>query len=289
MPFTTSAGRSARLRPRRAPHAVENVLFAAQHPKGDGHLSDWKQARNREIFDRLTATPAKLTVRHIYELEQNGIPHVDGVEYVQGQLDDFAGQLAQIDAADVVISDRSTFSSLAISRGVTTVMFDSTVISKDLDRTHTTDNIELYREYMRYPFEAEDGVDLWELMNTAARDSELVSEWRDRFIGGPFDIDALLAAMRGDGAHLAPSVRAPRLHQAALATVERGDPQRGAQLLADAIVTSVDLELLNDLAVVWWRLGRADDARALLRACMALDPTYDEASRNLATITPAAA
>jgi hypothetical protein len=276
------------LRPRRAPHPVRNVLFAAQHPKGDGHLSDWKAARNRDIFDRLRATPAKLTVRHLYDLELNAIPRVDGVEYVQGRLDDFDGMLAQIDAADVVISDRSTFSSLAIARGVTTVMFDSTIVAKDLDRSHQTDHIELYREYMRFPFEAEDGVDIWELMNAAAQDSDLVGEWRSRFIGGPFDVDALLAGLLGDGAHLSAAARSARLHRAALARLEHGNQAAAAELLGEAIVGSVDLELLNDLAVVWWNQGRAEDARALLRACVALDPGYGSAADNLSAIAPAA-
>jgi hypothetical protein len=277
------------LRPRRRPERIEHVLFAAQHPKGDGHLSDWKLARNRDIFDRLLATPVRLTVRHIHSLEANGIPRVPEVEYVVGQFDDLAGQLAQIDAADVVVSDRSTFSSLAIARGVTTIMFDSTVIAKDLDRNHTTDHIHRYREYIRYPFEAEDGVDIWELMNAAARDEDRVGEWRGRFIGGPFDVNALLAALTGDGAHLAPASRVPRLHAAALASVARGDTASAAKLLGDAIAGCLDLELLNDLAVVWWKQGRREDARTLLAACLALDPGYAEALENLQAITPAAA
>src|SRR5260221_6295800 len=51
------------LRPRRATGRVENVLFASQHPKGNGHLSDWKLARNQDIFRRLLATPARASRR----------------------------------------------------------------------------------------------------------------------------------------------------------------------------------------------------------------------------------
>jgi len=275
------------LRPRRAPHIVQNVLFAPLHPNGDGHLSEWLVARNRDIFDRLLATPAKLTVRHIDELELNGIPRVDGVEYVQARLGDFAGQLAQIDATDVVVSDRSTFSSIAVARGATTVMFDASVIAEDLARYYRVDHVELYREYARFPFEAEDGVDIWELMNDAAIDSELVGDWRARFIGGPFDVDAMLDILVGDGAHLAPGVRSARLHRTALTWVERSDYVGAARLLTEAIRGSVDLELLNDLAVVWWNQGREEDARALLRTCVALDPGDASAAGNLAAIAPA--
>lgn len=273
------------LRPRRAPHAVENVLFAPLHPNGAGELSEWLVERNRDIFERLLATPARLTVRHIDELERNGIPRVEGVEYVQANLEDFAGQFAQIDAADVVVSDRSTFSSIAVARGATTVMFDASVIAEDLSCYYKVDHAELYREYARFPFEAASGVDIWELMNAAAQDSELVGEWRARFIGGPFDGDALLAVLLGDGAHLTPAVRVPRLHAAALASVERGDQHHAARLLSEAIVMSVDLELVNDLAVTWWNMGRAEDARSLLRACLAIEPAYEEASSNLTAMT----
>ncbi|HEY4348154.1 MAG TPA: hypothetical protein VGM80_11240 [Gaiellaceae bacterium] len=273
-------------KPRRATGQVETVLFAAQHPKGDGHLSDWKLARNRDIFDRLLDTPARLTVRYIHDLEANGIPRVDGVEYVQGRFEDLDEQLAAIDAADVVVSDRATFSNVAIARGTTTVMFDSTVIAKDLDRDHTASHLDDYREYIRFPFEAEDGVDIWELMKAAAADEDLVGEWRARFVGGPLDVHALLAALRG---FEAPRRRSARLHAAALAAMERGQTDTAATLLGAAITQSLDLELLNDLAVVWWNEGRYDDARMLLRTCLALDPGYRSASDNLSAITKAAA
>lgn len=275
------------LRPRRRSGRVGNVVFAAQHPKGDGHLSDWKVARNRDIFDRLRATPAHLVVRYIGTLEQNGLPLVDGVEYIQASLDDTAGQIAQIDAADVVVSDRATFSCLAIARGVTTVMFDSTVIARDLDRSHLTDNIDLYREHIRFPFDAEDGVDIWELMNAAAQDVDLVGEWRSRFIGGAFDVDALLEVLHGDGVHLLPQRRAKRLRGAALASVGRGDEVTAERLLAEAVAGCVDLELLNDLAVVRWNLGRHDEAEALLRGCLALDANHLSATENLSELTTA--
>lgn len=275
------------LAPRRATGKVEHVVFAAQHPKGDGHLSDWKRERNRDIFDRLRATPARLTVRHIGPLEANAIPYVEGVEYVQARLDDFNDQIAQIDTADVVVSDRATFSCLAIARGTTTVMFDSTVMARDLDRSQRTTNFDLYRDYVRFPFDAEDGVDIWELMQAAARDEELVGDWRARFIGGPFDVDALIAALVGDGAHLRPAQRAKRLHQAGITQFSAGDPAAAEALLRAAVAGSVDVELLNDLAVVWWSLGLRSDAESLLRACLALDPAHASAAENLSAMRTA--
>lgn len=277
------------LRPRKANGRVENVVFAAQHPKGNGHLSDWKLARNQDIVARLRATPARVTVRYIGTLEQNGLPDDPEITYVQARLDDFADQIAQIDAADVVIGDRATFSCLAIARGTTTVMFDSTIMAKDLDRDHRTNNIDLYREYVRFPFEAEDDVDIWELMHAAATDTDLVGDFREKFIGGQFDVAALLEALHGDGAHLQPRARAKRLHGAGIARVNAGDLPGGDLLLTSAITESLDPELLSDLAVTRWNLGMRGEAETLLRACLAIDPTNRSAVENLAAITTARA
>ncbi len=276
-------------RPRRATGRVEKVVFAANHPKGDGHLSDWKMARNQDIFARLRATPVQLTVRFIGTLEQNGLPQVDGVEYTQARFEDHDDQLAQIDGADVVVSDRSTFSNLAIARGVTVVMFDSAIVAKDLDREHRTDNIHLYHDYIRFPFDAEDGVDIWELMHEAARDEDLVGDFRERFVGRPFDVDALMEALHGDGGHLLPHRRARRLHAAAVKRVEHGDLAGADRLLSEAVAGCIDLELLNDLAVVRWNRGGHGDAEALLRACLALDAGNRSAADNLSAITTASA
>lgn len=273
------------LKPRRATGKVENVLFAAQHPKGDGHLSDWKLGRNQDIFRRLRACPVNLTVRYIGTLEQNGLPEDPNVNWVQAKLDDFPGQLAQIDAVDVVVSDRATFSCVAISRGTTVVMFDSTIMAKDLDRDHRTDHLHLYEDYVRYPFDAGfEGTDMWELLNDAARDEDLVGDFRERFIGGPFDVDVLMDTLHGDGAHLRPQAVAKRLHAAALRRVEAGDLGGADRLLTEAVAGCVDQEQLNDLAVIWWSEGRRGDAESLLHAALALDPSNAAAIENLAAI-----
>lgn len=275
------------LKPRRTTKTVEKVVFAAQHPKGDGHLSDWKLERNQDIFRRLRACPVQLTVRYIGTLEQNGLPDDPAVEYVQVKLDDFASQLAQIDGADVVVSDRATFSCVALSRGTTVVMFDSAIMAKDLDRSHRTNNLHLYEDYVRYPFDAGvDGSDIWELMNDAARDTDLQGDFRERFIGGPFDVDVLMEALHGDGAHLQPQRVAKRLHAAGVARANAGHLGDADLLLTEAVTGCLDTELLNDLAVVWWNEGRRGDAESLLRTVIALDPANVAALENLAAIRP---
>jgi len=50
---------------------------------------------------------------------------------------------------------------------------------------------------------------------------------------------------------------------------------------------SVDLEQLNDLGVLAYRLERPDEAEALLRAALAIDPEREDAAENLAALADA--
>jgi len=275
------------LHPRRR-SGTRKILFAPVHPNGNGELATAERENNREIFARLARTPAQLVVRHIGPLEANGLPRVDDVEYRPGDIADFDGMIAEIDAADVVVGDRGTFSSIAVARGATTVIWDSDVIESDEDDARRADHVDLYRDYIRYPFDAADG-DLWDVIRAAAADEDLVGEWRERFVGGPLDGDRLLEILHGDGAHLDPVHRAERLHRIALERVGADDHVTADRLLSEAVRRTADLPLLNDLAVVRFRQGRREEAEALLCACLVLDPGYAEARANLAAITQRAA
>jgi hypothetical protein len=74
---------------------------------------------------------------------------------------------------------------------------------------------------------------------------------------------------------------ASQLHAHALGLFESGDLPGAAAALTEAVTQSLDLELLNDLAVVQAALGRTDEAEILLRACLAVDPTRSDAAENL--------
>jgi hypothetical protein len=99
---------------------VRRVLYAPTHPNGDGSMPQERRDLNREVFEQLAAGPWQLTVRHIGTLEQNGLPEIDGVEYVNGKL---LAQTTQIDATDVVVAGSGTFPTLAMARGVGAVMY----------------------------------------------------------------------------------------------------------------------------------------------------------------------
>lgn len=265
---------------------VERVLFGPAHPP-------WATDRNTEIFARLREIPAQLAVRHIGSLEENRLPApVEGVEYLAGTMHEFDTMLAQIDAADVVVSDQGTFSSLAVARGVPTVIWDSDfALNNEGDREAL--NAARYRSFMRYPFDAEDG-DLWDVIQAAAADVERAADWRARFIGDPLDPRALLRALL-NGPYRATSDGRPAeegdtalLHAGALAHVQVGRFDAADALATRAVAGALDLELLNDLAVIRANRGLHADAEALLRACLALDPERIDARENLAALRDAA-
>ena len=177
---------------RRAYCAPERVLFAPTHPPW-AHVST-----NAQLFAQLLRVPAiQLTVRHLGSIAENELWPEPGVRFVQGDAPGAPGMVEQIDAADAVVADFSTFANLAVARGVTTVMADSTVVLNN-ERDREPDHIDLYREYLRFPWETTDpDDDLAGILQDAARDTERVGQWRERFIGAPLDPNALVSALRG--------------------------------------------------------------------------------------------
>lgn len=277
------------LRPRQHHGRVANVLFAPMHPP-------WECGWNAPMFERLLELPVHLTVRHLGSLEENGLWDAPGVDYVRGDITGFDAMIAQIDAADVVVAPKGTFMCLAVARGVATVTWRSTWAKND-ELTHDAANLDRYRAYVRYPFDGDDAP-LWDLVRAAAADEARVARWRARFIGEPLSAGALLAAFaKAPRRRPAPASAPPpvipgvtrdpgALHRAALACVQDGHVELAHRLLTDAVANGVDVELLNDLAVVTNALGDGDRAEALLRACLAIDPDHLDAARNLAALAP---
>jgi len=77
------------------------------------------------------------------------------------------------------------------------------------------------------------------------------------------------------------SVPAEDLHAQALAAFADERYGDALALLIAGAADQVDLELLNDLAVAAYAMGRIDEARAILRTVLLLDPTRDDARENL--------
>lgn len=74
-------------------------------------------------------------------------------------------------------------------------------------------------------------------------------------------------------------------HAAGLAAFEAGEPGRATEHLRCSVAEALDLTILNDLAVVLSQSGRVEDARALLRTCLVVDPGMEDARENLAALS----
>jgi tetratricopeptide (TPR) repeat protein len=74
----------------------------------------------------------------------------------------------------------------------------------------------------------------------------------------------------------------------ALAALEDGRTAEAREWLRQAVAETTQLEWLNDLAVLTHQLGRGDEAEALLRAALAIDPERTDAAENLAALAQAA-
>lgn len=172
---------------------VERVLFAPTHPPYLGNPR--YPGRNAEMFQRLLACPVAVTVRHIGTLEENGLWEVPGVVFTRGDAPGAPGMLEQIDAADCVVADRSTFGNLAVARGATTVLWDSHLVFNN-DASAAPTHLAAYRDLLHHPFDADDG-DMWDLIRAAAADTVRIAEWRARFIGDDLDVERVTAAIRG--------------------------------------------------------------------------------------------
>jgi hypothetical protein len=179
-------------RPFRPAADVRNVLFAPTHPNGDGSMRAVHREANAETFARLLEGDWHVTVRHIGTLEQNGLWETPKATFRPGN---FIPAVDDIDAADLVVAADGTFPSLAVARGVPTVMYSQAVppaFGKRGDKTVPLRRGERYLDHLRFPFDVADGP-LDEVVHAAARSEQPIVEWKRRFVGAPFDPDAVVS------------------------------------------------------------------------------------------------
>jgi hypothetical protein len=195
------------LAPFRARRDVRHVVFAPTHPSGRDHgtLAEALRAGNAETYAQLLKGPWRLTVRHFGTLEQNGLWPANGVNSVPASRDKSP---IEIEAADAVVAGNGTFPSLAIARGVPTVVYDQVLAPMyglpDEERVSLR-RPELYRDYLRYPFDVSDGP-LDEVIHAAARSEAPIADWKRRFIGAQFDDLEFAALIERLAADPAPTV-----------------------------------------------------------------------------------
>jgi hypothetical protein len=155
-------------------------------------MADINRDQNIDLFRRLLETPFELTVRHIGTLEQNGLWEAEGVTYVNGRL---TAQTAEIDVNDVVVAADGTFPTLALARGVPTVMYGQLAgdsIGLPGEQLSFQRRRDRYEDYVRYPFAADHGP-LEEIIRAAAVSEAPIAHWKRRWVGKPFNPAAFVA------------------------------------------------------------------------------------------------
>ena len=174
------------IRPFRPCADPRRVVFGATHAhERDNFLADMHKERNRSIVEQLVAMELDVTVRYLGDLAVNGLEPVDGVTYVEGASDN---STHDIDNADVVIGD-GTFACLAVARGRPTIFTDQAdfpIVDEPDGSQSWPNNWDDYKDYRRFPYDISDGP-LDELIESAAASDEKIAEWRDLFIGQPFN------------------------------------------------------------------------------------------------------
>jgi len=194
------------LRPFRPRGEIRRVLLAPQHDSGAGWVDARLRAQNAAIHDALAGLEGvTLTVRWVGSFPALGIRPRVGVRYVQGD-GTLAGAVTTIDAVDCVVGSAWTLPTLAVARGVPTVMYGMLRPDDDwterLQHRHPALTWEAYREYVRFPLDASEastpGALRW-LLERAGAGDPAVNDWRWRFVGEAFDPAVFVALVERYG------------------------------------------------------------------------------------------
>lgn len=168
------------------------VLFAPIHPVGTGFLPDIDRELNAKTYKLLLGMldNITLTVRHLQPLVHNGLWENRLVRFVASGP---TGDTSDMNRADIVIS-AFTYAHMAVALGHPLIMLGEGVIPHNSPRNNGeliyAKNWEKYRDYMRYPFNVEDcqtSNDLLNFINEAMEGGQNVEDWKEKFIGEPFN------------------------------------------------------------------------------------------------------
>ena len=182
-----------KLKPETHPAEIGSILYAPAHPWADGVTNQeyWYDA-NRRSYHAILDHPAPVkTVRFYGTLAANGLTPEPGVTLVRARLEQIREQVKQIDQHDLVVSD-GTFAYLAVARGKPTIMLGQDRVWHN-DQGTLTVNVErweTYRQYMRWPYDLDDG-DFPDVAEAARAGGERAHEWRHLFVGDQLDPEEL--------------------------------------------------------------------------------------------------
>lgn len=199
-PVEVSGWAFSDVRPFKPSPQVKRVLYAPIHPNGNGYLNQVDKDINRRAYGALYGwcqkSGALLSIRHIGSLADcglDGLPEGDFVEFHAGRKNN---STADMETADVVVAHQ-TFAYIAVALGIPTVMMAEDVPPRSGSSeegfcyvSHWDD----YKDYLMFPLDILAG-DPEDVIGTAVSTDEPIKEWRDRFIGKPFNGPAFVAKL----------------------------------------------------------------------------------------------
>lgn len=186
-----------------SPTAGKKVLFAPWHPQGTGWLIPEGREANERVFNLLRQIPGiELRVRFVGRLEDNNLTHENGVIYERSDKM-LESSIDSIENADLVIG-YGTLAYLSVALGKPTVMFGQDCTPYDGYSPETCAYVKHWKDYQHLMYYKHDGdtndVDKFKsVMERACREED--KEWREEFIGEPFDPQAfcgLLVRLTGE-------------------------------------------------------------------------------------------
>lgn len=174
-----------------------NVLFAPMHPVGTGYLPDIDRELNSQTYatllDLVNFGAINLSVRYTHKLDANGLWEDYRIKFIPAALN---GSVEDMKYADVVVS-AFTYAHMAVALGKPVIMVGEGVVPHNSPQRNGkliyAKNWDLYKDYLRYPFNAEDVIGshiaMSEMIKESLHKNKGVLDWKERFIGKPFDED----------------------------------------------------------------------------------------------------
>ena len=190
------------IKPFRPRERAEQICFAPIHPNGNGYLNDVDKRLNLESYKRLIQFAERhdstVTVRYCRDINDNGLGEAIAerhpkVIWKQATPD---GSTDDIVNADLVVAHQ-TYAYMSVALGVPTVMMGEDVPPRSGNSERGfcyVDHWDEYKDYMIYPLDILDE-DPEETIAMAIESEEPIREWREAFIGHPFDGDKFVDAI----------------------------------------------------------------------------------------------
>ena len=176
------------------------VLFCPIHPNNNGYLSRMDKHINLKVYelllDMVREQGIQLTVRHLKNLDANGLKPNARVKFIRG--DPKIKNRTGIEENDVIIGHQ-TLAYNAVAMGKPTVMMAEYEAPRNGGNDHDFKRVrswEKYKDLLMYPLDILDTTAPYTLLTQACASDTRICNWRTRMIGATtFDEDVFIRAV----------------------------------------------------------------------------------------------